>query len=129
MMTSFYASLISIWLIILSTRVIALRGNPIFEFFKFEKDDENSTERAIRGHSNLIEYSPIFLILLYLAEISSFNIIYMHCLGSAFFLGRLMHGFCFAFLKSNMFLRVGGTAITLGTLGIISTHLLVNYIF
>ena len=85
MITSFYASLISIWLIILSIRVIALRGNPMFRFFKFAKDNENSMERAIRGHSNLIEYSPIFLILLYLAEISSFNIIYVHCLGSAFF--------------------------------------------
>ena len=85
MITSFYASLISIWLIILSSRVIALRGNPMFKFFKFEKDDENSMERAIRSHSNLIEYSPIFLILLYLAEISSFNIIYMHFLGSIFF--------------------------------------------
>ena len=129
MITSLYASLISIWLIILSTRVIALRGNPMFKFFKFEKDDENSMERSIRGHSNLIEYSPIFLILLYLAEINNFNIIYLHFIGSVFFLGRLMHGFCFAFLKSNMFLRVGGTAITLGTLGIISTHLLVNYVF
>jgi len=129
MITSLYASLISTWLIILSIRVIALRENPMFKFFKFETDDENSMKRAIRGHSNLIEYSPIFLILLYLAEMTSFNIIYIHFLGSVFFLGRLMHGFCFAFLKSNMFLRVGGTAITLGTLGIISTHLLVSYIF
>jgi len=129
MITSFYASLISIWLIILSTRVIALRGNPIFKFFKFDKDDENSMERAIRGHSNLIEYSPIFLILLYLAEMTNFNIIYIHFLGSAFFLGRLMYGFCFAFLKSNMFLRVGGTTITLGILGVLSAHLLVNYLF
>ena len=129
MITSLYVSLISTWLIILSMRVIALRGNPMFKFFKFDKDDENSMERAIRGHSNLIEYSPIFLILLYLAETSSFNIIYIHCLGSVFFLGRLMHGFCFAFIKSNMFLRVGGTAITFGILGVLSAHLLVNYIF
>jgi hypothetical protein len=36
------------------------KGSPIFKFFKFDKDDENSMERAIRGHSNLIEYSPNF---------------------------------------------------------------------
>jgi len=59
---------------------------------------------------------------LYLLEIKSFNIFYLYFLDSVFFLGRLMHGFCFAFLKSNIFLRVIGTAIILSLLGIASAH-------
>lgn len=128
MLTSLYASIITIWLIIISFRVIALRGNPVFKFFKFQDDNENSLERAIRGHSNLIEYSPIFLILLYFSELSKFNDFYLHLIGSLFVLGRLMHGYCFAFLKHNMFLRVGGTVLAIGCLSTLSLRLLVNFL-
>ena len=57
MITSFYASLISIWLIILSTRVIALRGNPIFKFFKFDKDDESISRCITEKKENKYEKS------------------------------------------------------------------------
>ena len=60
MITSLYASLIAIILIILSVRVIAVRGNPMFKFFTFEPDDNNTLDRVIRGRSNLIEYAPFF---------------------------------------------------------------------
>ena len=128
MITSLYASLIALILIILSMRVIAVRGNPLFKFFAFKSDDEFTLERVIRGHSNLIEYAPIFLILLYFFEISDFNLFYTHALGLIFLIGRLMHGYCFAFCKKNMFLRVGGTALTLGCLFSIAISLLVNFI-
>ena len=54
MITSLYASLIAIILIILSIRVIAARGNPAFKFFTLKSDDKFTLERVIRGHSNLI---------------------------------------------------------------------------
>ena len=126
MITSLYASLIAIILIILSIRVIAVRGNPMFKFFTFEPDDNNTLDRVIRGHSNLIEYSPLFLILLYFFE-KEFNSIYVHAYGLIFIIGRLMHGFCFAFTKHNMFLRVGGTVLTLGCLLGLAIKLLVNF--
>ena len=126
MITSLYASLIAIILIILSMRVIAVRGNPMFKFFTFESDDNNTSDRVIRGHSNLIEYAPLFLILLYFFE-REFNSIYVHVYGLIFVIGRLMHGFCFAFTKQNMFLRVGGTVLTLGCLLGLAIKLLVNF--
>jgi uncharacterized membrane protein YecN with MAPEG domain len=43
-------------------------------------------------------------------------------------IGRLMHGYCFAFTKKNMFLRVGGIFLTLGCILSIATKLLVNFI-
>ena len=127
MITSLYASLIAIILIILSIRVIAVRGNPMFKFFTFELDDNNTLDRVIRGHSNLIEYAPLFLILLYFFE-KDFNSIYVHTYGLIFIIGRLMHGFCFAFTKQNMFLRVGGTVLTLGCILGIALKLLINFI-
>jgi uncharacterized membrane protein YecN with MAPEG domain len=84
MTTSLYASLIAIILIILSIRVIAVRGNPAFKFFTLKSDDKFTLERVIRGHSNLIEYAPIFLILLYFFEIIESNSFYVHVYGFAF---------------------------------------------
>ena len=127
MITSLYASLIAIILIILSIRVIAVRGNPAFKFFTLKSDDKFTLERVIRGHSNLIEYAPIFLILLYFFEITKSNSFYVHVYGFAFLIGRLMHGYCFAFTKKNMFLRVGGTVLTLGCILIVAIRLLVNF--
>ena len=126
MITALYASLIAIILIILSIRVIAVRGNPIFKFFTFEPDDNNTLDRVIRGHSNLIEYAPLFLILLFFFE-KEFNSVYVHTYGLIFIIGRLMHGFCFAFTKQNMFLRVGGTVLTLGCILSITIKLLINF--
>ena len=127
MITSLYASLIAIILIILSIRVIAARGNPAFKFFTLKSDDKFTLERVIRGHSNLIEYAPIFLILLYFFEITKSNSFYVHVYGFTFLIGRLMHGYCFAFTKKNMFLRVGGTVLTLGCILIVAIRLLVNF--
>jgi len=127
MTTSLYASLIAIILIILSIRVIAVRGNPAFKFFTLKSDDKFTLERVIRGHSNLIEYAPIFLILLYFFEITKSNSFYVHVYGFAFLIGRLMHGYCFAFTKKNMFLRVGGTVLTLGCILIVAIRLFVNF--
>ena len=128
MITSLYASLIAFILIILSIRVIAARGNPTFKFFTLKSDDEFTLERVIRGHSNLIEYAPIFLILLYFFEIAKFDLFYVHAYGFIFLIGRLMHGYCFAFTKKNMFLRVSGTALTLGCILSISVILFINFI-
>ena len=113
MAVGLYAGLLGILIIVLSLRVIALRGNPAFNWFTFRNQGDISLQRAIRGHGNLTEYAPIFLILLYFVEKSGFDVTAVHWYGSVFVLGRLMHGVCFGFLEKNMFLRVGGTILTL----------------
>jgi uncharacterized membrane protein YecN with MAPEG domain len=124
----FYAALLGIWLVILSLRVIALRGNPAFRWFSFGNLGEISLPRAIRGHGNLTEYAPIFLILLYFTEASGLVATSVHCYGSVFVLGRLLHGVCFGFLERNTFLRVGGTVLTLFPILGLSTVLLRHHI-
>ena len=128
MAVGLYAALLGIWLIVLSLRVIALRGSPAFNWFSFRNQGDISLKRAIRGHGNLTEYASIFLILLYFAEKSGFDVTAVHWYGSVFVLGRLMHGVCFGFLEKNMFLRVGGTVLTLFPILGLSVALLLIYV-
>ena len=113
MTTAIYASLLAIWLVFLSFRVIALRGSPVFAFLNINTDDEEMLQRAIRAHGNLTEYAPMMVILLYLLETNGTDPSTLHGLGLAFLIGRLMHGICFGFMTSSMPLRIGGTALTL----------------
>lgn len=113
MITALYSSLLAILFFVLSVRVIALRGNPAFAFMAQGKGDDELLQRAIRAHGNFAEYVPFMLIILYLLEVSGTSPSKLHVLGGAFLLGRIMHGICMGFLRSNMPLRVGGTALTL----------------
>ena len=113
MITALYASLLAILLFILSIRVIGLRGNPAFVFIAQGKGDDELLQRAVRAHGNFTEYVPTMLILLYFLESSGVAGAKLHALAGAFFLGRVMHGICMGFMRSNMPLRVGGTALTL----------------
>jgi len=124
MITALYASLLALWLVFLSFRVIALRGSPVFAFLNINTNDDEMLQRAIRAHGNLTEYAPMMVILLYLLETNGTDPGTLHSIGLAFLIGRLMHGICFGFMKSSMPLRIGGTVLTLTPLLIGSIMLL-----
>lgn len=126
MVTAFYASLLAILLFILSIRVIGLRGNPAFAFIAQGKGDDELLQRAIRAQGNLTEYAPTMLILLFFLETSDVADAKLHALAGAFLLGRVMHGICMGFMRSNMPLRVGGTALTLLPLAAAAAALLLQ---
>ena len=128
MITALYAGLLTILLFVLSIRVIGLRGNPAFSFIAHGKGDEELLQRAIRAHGNFTEYVPMMLILLAFLELSATSEFKLHLLGGAFSLGRVMHGVCFGFMRSNMLLRVGGTALTLFPLVAAAIALIVQYL-
>ena len=126
MITALYASLLAILLFILSIRVIGLRGNPAFAFIAQGKGDDELLQRAIRAHGNLTEYLPTMLILLFFLESSGVEDSKLHVIAGAFLLGRVMHGICMGFMRSNMPLRVGGTALTLFPLAAAAMMLLLQ---
>ncbi len=126
MITALYASLLAILLFILSIRVIGLRGNPAFAVIAQGKGDDELLQRAVRAHGNFTEYVPTMLILLYFLESSEVAGAKLHALAGAFFLGRVMHGICMGFMRSNMPLRVGGTALTLLPLAAAAVALLMQ---
>ena len=126
MITALYASLLAILLFILSIRVIGLRGSPVFAFIAQGKGDEELLQRAIRAQGNFTEYAPTMLILLFFLETSGVAGLKLHALAGVFLLGRVMHGVCMGFMRSNMPLRVGGTALTLLPLAAAAVALLMQ---
>ena len=126
MLVGIYASFLAVWLVILSFRVIALRGNPAFKWFSFGNNNEEGLQRAIRAHGNLTEYAPIFLIIMLIAETNGFQASVLHYYGSTFLIGRLIHGISFGFMKEMLFLRVLGTVLTLVPLLGLSILLVIN---
>ena len=109
-----YSIILITFMLILAFRIIDLRGSPVTKFLHSEERviDEDTLYRAVRGHGNLIEYAPLFLILMLIAELSGLPSAYLHSSGIIFTIGRLMHGIVFSFMKPNMILRVGGMILT-----------------
>ena len=122
-----YSIILIIFMLILAFRIIDLRGSPVTKFLHSEDRvvDEDTLYRAVRGHGNLIEYAPLFLILMLIAELNGLASVYLHCSGIIFTIGRLMHGIVFSFMKPNMILRVGGMILTFtGFIILISSSLI-----
>lgn len=125
MVTVIYAALLGIFFVVLSSRVIALRGVRPLRWLAFNNYGEMALERSVRAHGNFVEYVPMVLILMYLAEVSDLSDLRLHITGLMLLIGRLMHGICFGFLRFSMPLRVGGTLLTLAALVNISISLLI----
>ena len=119
-----FATILSVFMLILSVRVLDLRGSPVTKaFHSTEREiDQRVLDRAIRGHGNLIEYAPLFLILMLALELSDASKYWLYFNGSIFTMGRLMHGVVFAFMKPNPFMRIGGMVLTfMGFLGLMAS--------
>ena len=113
MATTLYGALLGLWLVILSLRVIALRGGPGMGWLNFGYTGEQALTRSVRAQGNLIEYAPMFVILMFLAESGGVSSFSLHYYGGTFLLGRLMHGTCMGFMEKSVILRAGGTILTL----------------
>ena len=112
MISTLLTSIIAIWLLILSARVIALRGVSFLKFLSFNNFGEEALQRAVRAQGNLIEYAPIFLILLFIAEYNGAHPHMLYMTATIFMIARLMHGVGFGFMKYSPFLKVGRTLLT-----------------
>ena len=112
MISTLFTSVLAIWLLILSARIIALRGSPLLKFFAFNNFGEKALNRSIRAQGNFIEYTPFFLILLFIAEFNGSHPHFLYLVSFLFLISRLMHGIGFGFMKQSSILRVGGTILT-----------------
>ena len=55
MAATLYGALLGLWLVVLSFRVIALRGGPGLGSLKFGYTGEQALTRSVRAQGNLIE--------------------------------------------------------------------------
>ena len=90
--TLIFATILSSFMIVLSFRVLDLRGSPVTKFLHKPNRviDDETLQRSIRGHGNLVEYAPLFLILMLVLEIIGASEELLYFSGTAFTIGRLM---------------------------------------
>ena len=124
--TPLYAGLITLILWVLTVRVIRYRrANKL----SLGDTGDKALLKRMRAHSNLIEYAPLGLILILLAELQGAPAFALHLMGSALLAGRLMHAIGFSQTPQVMPLRVGGMALTLMMLMVSALGLIGHAIF
>ena len=115
--TSLFAALLALVFVALSIRVIKLRrrhGAAVGDA------GANPLQMAIRAHGNFAEYTPMFLLLLALAELANVAAVLLWAMGTFFFAGRVLHAYSLSFaeryeagrLKSSVRFRVIGMVCT-----------------
>jgi len=71
---------------------------------------EPAMERAVRVHANFVEYVPLALVLLLLAELGGASPRLLHACGGLLVLSRLLHAYGLSRASGRSFGRFWGTA-------------------
>ena len=114
-MSATFASIFTLFYLILSFRIGYLRGSPVMKlFFKMDEPvSEIKLQRTVRAHGNFSEYVPIFLMLLMIIENNNtLSFTPLLIINLIFFYGRFAHAICFTFYDHNPFLRISGMLFT-----------------
>jgi hypothetical protein len=121
--TMLYAALCGVLLIALAFNVVRLRlGRKV----PLGVGDDHALEQPVRVHGNFTEYTPTFLILLLLAELSGAAFVFLHLMGAAFVTGRMLHAYGLSTVRARSFGRFYGSAISWTSILVLSVYLLVR---
>ncbi len=112
--TLLYAGLLSLLFLVLSLRVVALRGHGA----SFGDGGNPVLLRRIRAHGNFSEYVPFILLMMGFLEMSHLSGLIVHMLGVTLLVARLLHGYALSFSEEFKFGRFWGTALTFTLLGV-----------
>lgn len=107
--TALYAGLLAPILVLLSWRVIGQRRTVRVAF---GHGDDKVLLRRMRVHANFIEYVPMALILMALAENLRTTPLLLHIMGLVLLTGRVLHAYGVSQDKENLNLRVTGMTLT-----------------
>lgn len=111
--SSFYAALIGILCVVLSVLVIRLR---VRTRISIGDGGDKVLSRMTRVFGNFIEYAPLVVIMLALAEAMGTSRLTLHIFAIAFIVGRIAHAFgLYRTLGVNPG-RTIGVVLTLGTI-------------
>lgn len=133
MITSIYAAILGLILAGLSINVVKARrrfGAGIGDADKIEM------KRCIRAQANLVEYAPMFLILLACAEYNQLSKWILHIFGIVFLVGRVMHAYSLLKaeeysnykLVNNPIWRISGMICTFSAIALLSVIILIQRI-
>lgn len=96
MIVSLYAGLLVFLFLYLSVLVIKAR---IKEKTALGSGNSRFLEQRIRAHANFAEYTPIILILLFLAESQNVSSYIIHLVGILYLTGRVSHAYSLIFAE------------------------------
>jgi hypothetical protein len=123
--TAFYAGLLGILFLYLSVLVIKGRFS---KKISLGNGGDHHFQQVIRAHGNFSEYTPIVLILLFVAEVNLSHPITLHLAGTALLSGRFLHAFGLRRHSGSSWQRISGMLLTFASLIILSViNILVLY--
>lgn len=105
--SAIYAALLALLIVALASRIPLLRRR---HRVGIGSGGNEQLALAVRVHGNAVEYIPVFLVLLLLAEIGGLAAWALHAAGSLFFLARVLHAFGLGRSPAMSFGRFWGTA-------------------
>ncbi len=119
--TTLSACVLGLLLIILSMRIIGVRRG---EKVSLGDGGNDTLQRRIRAQGNLVEYGPMGVLLILVAELQMANLFLLGAATAAFVMGRILHGYALGFTEQAMRARVTGMMLTFfGLLGLVAINL------
>jgi len=116
-----YGAINIILLVVLSYRVAGVRKK---HGIGIGDGGNEALQRAVRVQGNFTEYAPLAIIGLLLMASLSATPYWLHGVGGAFTLGRILHAVGLGSTSGLSFARVAGTALSWGSLLVIGLYLL-----
>jgi uncharacterized membrane protein YecN with MAPEG domain len=116
--TPLYAGLLVLWFVVLSARVVNIRRRGI----SFGDNGDPAVARIVRAQGNFAEYVPIALLMMGFLEVDRHSIYWLHALGIALVVARLLHGLALSFGWQPRFGRIAGAALTFIVLVILAVQ-------
>ena len=114
-----YVGLFGLLLIVLSLRVSLVRRDARIAL----GDGENEMlRRRIRAQGNFIEFVPIALLLLALAEHTGMGSLFIHLFGIILLVARAAHAYGITQLDEPFIFRMAGTIATLSVIAILALY-------
>lgn len=83
-----YAVVVALMMLALAFRVTGFRRS---ERIGLGDRGNRDLQVAVRSHANLVEYAPVFLLLLFIGELNGVTATWLHGAGSLFVLSRFAH--------------------------------------
>jgi hypothetical protein len=114
-----YVGLFGLMLIFLSLRVSFVRRD---ERIALGDGDNIALRRRIRAQGNFIEFVPIALLLLVLAEHTGMGSLYIHIFGIILLAARIAHAYGISQVKEPFIFRMTGTIATQSVIAILALY-------
>jgi uncharacterized membrane protein YecN with MAPEG domain len=119
--TALYAALAGLMVLVLATLVVRGRWR---HRVSLGTGTEPAMERAVRVHANFVEYVPLALLLMLLAELNGAAALLLHAAGVLLLASRVLHAYGLSRVSGRSFGRFYGTAGTWLTILFLSGWLL-----